>query len=71
MRSENLTYEAYLYPDFPQIQNQNLGRKTGVYLMIQINRYSNVEKNNVPEVNSNHNEERITNPCGFVAHIYI
>ena len=30
-----------------------------------------LEKKHSPEVNSNHNEEHITNPCGFVTHIYI
>ena len=30
-----------------------------------------MEKNNTPEADSNHNEERITNPCGFVTHIIL
>ena len=71
MRSEKITYQANLQPDFSQIQNKNLGQVTGVYSTFKINRYSNLEKNDVPEVDSNHNEERITNPCGFVTHIYI
>ena len=28
-----------------------------------------LEKKHSPEVNSNNNEEHITNPCGFVTHI--
>ena len=71
MRSENVTYKAYLQPDFHQIQIKILGRITGVYLTLTFNRYNKLEKNNTPEADSNHNEERITNPCGFVTHIYI
>ena len=70
MRSEKITYQANLQPDFFQIQNKNLGQVTGVYSTFKINRYSNLEKNDVPEVDSNHNEERITNPCGYVTHIH-
>ena len=38
MRSAKLTYQAYLQPNFPQIQNKNLDGITGVYLTFKINR---------------------------------
>ena len=45
-----------------------------VYLfnIYKLEKKRTLEKKHSPEVNSNHNEEHITNPCGFVTHnIYI
>ena len=38
MRSAKLKNQAYLQPNFPQIQNKNLDGITGVYLTFKINR---------------------------------
>ena len=42
-----------------------------LFYIYKLEKKGTLEKKHSPEVNSNHNEEHITNPCGFVTHIYI
>ena len=41
-----------------------------LFYIYKLEKKRTLEKKHSPEVNSNHNEEHITNPCGFVTHIY-
>ena len=39
-----------------------------LFYIYKLEKKRTLEKKHSPEVNSNHNEEHITNPCGFVTH---
>ena len=48
---------------------KNLKKMVYLFNTYKLEKKRTLEKKHSPEVNSNHNEEHITNPCGFVTHI--
>ena len=47
---------------------KNLKKMVYLFYIYKLEKKRTLEKKHSPEVNSNHNEEYITNPCGFVTH---
>ena len=65
------SYNQYVIDKYGMTEVKNFKkwfiRFTYIY---KLEKKRTLEKKHSPEVNSNHNEEHITNPCGFVTHIY-